>query len=129
MRWVKSISKNMLAGLLLSAGTMHFVNPDFFLRIMPPYLPLHRELVYLSGLCEIVLGVMLLVPATSRIAAWGVIALLIAVFPANIYLYQHQDIVPASPTVHFLRLLLQGVFIAWAYGHTRPTESGSLDRP
>ena len=52
-------------------------------------------------------------------AAWGIVALLIAVFPANVYLYQHQDILPASPSVHLLRLPLQGVFILWAYWHTR----------
>lgn len=101
---------------------MHFINPGFFLKIVPPYLPLHLELVYLSGVCEIALGIMLLIPSLSRFAAWGIIALLIAVFPANIYLYQHQEIVPATPTVHFLRLLLQGVLIFWAYWHTKPVD-------
>ncbi|MEI7698888.1 MAG: DoxX family protein, partial [Planctomycetia bacterium] len=72
-----------------------------------------------SGVFEFVLGVLLLVPNCSRMAAWGIVALLISVFPANVYLYQHQDILPASPLVHFLRLPLQGVFILWAYWHTR----------
>ena len=88
---------------------------------MPPYLPLHRELVYLSGVFEIALGVSLLIPRFSRLAAWGIIALLIAVFPANIYVYQHQELIPGSPILHFLRLPLQGVFLLWAYWHTRPT--------
>ncbi|MEI6541072.1 MAG: hypothetical protein WCO86_16340 [Planctomycetota bacterium] len=52
-------------------------------------------------------------------AAWGIVALLIAVFPANLYLYQHYDILPASPFIHLLRLPLQGVFILWADWHAR----------
>ena len=98
---------------------MHFIKPDFYLKIMPPYLPLHLELVCLSGFFEIALGVMLLVPRFSRVAAWGIIALLIAVFPANIYVFQNQDVLPAPPIIYLLRLPLQGVFILWAYWHTR----------
>ena len=122
MTRIKSISKYLLAIFMIVAGTMHFVNPEFFLKIVPPYLPLHRELVLVSGVCEILLGVLLLIPKCSHLAAWGIIALLIAVFPANIYLFQNQDILPASPLVHLLRLPLQGVFILWAYWHTRPAE-------
>ena len=122
MNLIKTTSKYVLASLMIFAGTMHFANPAFFLKIMPPYLPLHRELVLLSGAFEIVLGVLLLIPRFSRLAAWGIMALLIAVFPANIYLYQHQEIVPASPTIHLLRLLLQGVLVLWAFWHTRPEE-------
>ncbi|MEZ5949081.1 MAG: DoxX family protein [Planctomycetaceae bacterium] len=118
MNRLKAISKYLLASLMVFAGTMHFVNPAFFLKIMPPYLPLHLELVLLSGVFEIVLGVLLLLPQCSRLAAWGIMALLIAVFPANIYLYQNQEILPASPTIHLLRLLLQGVLVLWAFWHT-----------
>jgi len=119
MKRIKPISKYLLAIFMIVAGTMHFVNPEFFLKIMPPYLPLHRELVLVSGVCEILLGVLLLIPKASRFAAWGIVALLVAVFPANIYLYQNQDLMPASPVIHFLRLPLQGVFILWAFSHTR----------
>jgi len=122
MSQIKAASKYLLAIFMIAAGTMHFANPTFFLKIMPPYLPLHKELVLLSGVAEVLLGVLLLVPQTSRLAAWGIVALLIAVFPANLYLYQHQDILPASPLIHFLRLPFQGVFILWAYWHTRPAE-------
>jgi uncharacterized membrane protein len=59
------------------------------------------------------------------LAAWGIIALLIAVFPANIYVYQHQDVLPAPPILHFLRLPLQGVFILWAYWHTKRDDESS----
>lgn len=127
----KSVSKYLMAIFMVGAGTMHFVKPDFYMKIMPPYLPLHLELVYPSGVFEIALGLLLLVPRFSRFAAWGIIALLIAIFPANIYVYRHQELVPAAPLVHLLRLPLQAVFILWAFWHTRPRcihEEG-LDMP
>jgi uncharacterized membrane protein len=119
MSKIRTISKYLLALFMVGAGTIHFINPGFYLNIMPPYLPLHLELVYLSGFFEIALGVLLLFPRFTRFAAWGIIALLIAVFPANIYVYQNQDVLPAPPIIHFLRLPLQGVFILWAFWHTR----------
>lgn len=120
---MKTISKNVLAIFMIGAGTMHFVNPAFFLKIMPPYLPLHNELVLLCGVCELLLGILLLVPACSRWAAWGIVALLIAVFPANLHVFQHQELLQAPPLVHLLRLPLQGIFILWAYWHTRPSKT------
>ena len=122
MSRAKSISKYLLAIFMIVAGVMHFENPAFFLKAMPPYLSLHKELVLVSGVCEILLGILLLIPQTSRMAAWGIVALLIAVFPANLYVFQHQEILPAPPIVHFLRLPLQGVFVLWAYLHTRPAK-------
>ena len=71
---------------------------------------------------------LLLVPRFSRLAAWGIVALLIAVFPANIYLYQHQELLPASPLVHLLRMPLQAVFILWAYWYTKPNDEPPSDR-
>ena len=121
MSRTKTVSKFLLAIFMVGAGTMHFLRTDFYVKIMPPYLPLHRELVYLSGVFEIALGVSLLIPRLSRLAAWGIITLLIAVFPANIYVYQHQQLIPGSPILHLLRLPLQGMFLLWAYWHTRPT--------
>jgi uncharacterized membrane protein len=122
MSRIKAISKYVLAIFMIVAGTMHFANPEFFLKIVPPYLPLHKELVLVSGVCEMLLGILLLIPKCSHLAAWGIVALLIAVFPANVYLFQHQDILPASPIIHLLRLPLQGVLILWAYWYTRPAE-------
>lgn len=123
MSQIKAASKYLLAIFMIVAGTMHFVNTEFYLKIVPPYLPLHKELVFISGVFEVLLGILLVVPQTSRKAAWGIVALLIAVFPANLYLYQHQEILSASPIIHFLRLPLQGLFILWAYWHTRPAKS------
>jgi len=122
MKRIKPISKHLLATFMIVAGTMHFANPGFFLKIMPPYLPLHQELVLLSGVCEILLGVLILIPRYSNLAAWAIIGLLIAVFPANVYLFQNQNILPTSPIIHLLRLPLQGVFILWAFWHTMPAE-------
>ena len=121
MSRIKTTSKYLLAIFMVGAGAMHFVKPDFYVQIMPPYLPWHLELVYLSGFCEIALGLSLLIPQLSCLAAWGIFALLIAIFPANIYVDQHQEVLPAPPWLHLLRLPLQGVFLLWAYWHTRPS--------
>lgn len=105
----------------MAAGVNHFVMPKFYLRMMPPYLPGHLALVYLSGVAEILLGTLMLVPATSRLAAWGLIALLIAIFPANLHMALHPERFPEfSPTSLWLRLPLQALPLAWAYWHTRP---------
>jgi len=103
-------------------GIRHFIDPDFFLAIMPDYLPLHLEAVYLSGFFEILLGGMLLFKKYRKVAGWGLIALLIAVFPANIYLAQNevaQQILNISQTTAIVRLPFQALFIGLAYWHTK----------
>ena len=122
---IKRAAKYLLAISMICAGITHFATPDFYVKIMPPYLPFHLALVYLSGLCEMVLGGLLLVPRWTRAAAWGIFALLIAVFPANIYVYQHQELFPAPAVLHFLRLPLQNVFLWWAFWLTRPNAARS----
>src|ERR1700728_2650171 len=104
MKVVKTISRYIFGVLFIAAGILHFVHPEFYLKIMPPYLPYHLELVYVSGVFESLLGALLLINPVTRLAAWGLILLLIAVFPANIYLYQHQEIAPGHPVLHLLRL-------------------------
>lgn len=105
------------------AGVTHFTNQAFFTSIVPPYLPFPVALVVMSGIAEIALGVLLLVRHTSRLAAWGLIALLIAVFPANIHMAMHPQLYPdMSPTALFIRLPAQGVLVAVAYWFTRPWE-------
>jgi uncharacterized membrane protein len=112
---------NWLLGLFfMGAGINHFLRADFYVGIMPPYLPWHRELVYLSGVCEILLGFLVLVPPCRVLAAWGLVALLIAVFPANVHMAMHADQYPAfSSVILWARLPLQAVLIAWAYWFTR----------
>jgi uncharacterized membrane protein len=118
-RLMKIVTLYIMAALYVMAGTWHFVKPKMYLRIMPPYLPAPLFLVYLSGIIEIALGILLWVPATRALAAWGVIALLIAVFPANIYMLQKGgEAFRMSDWVLWVRLPIQLVLIAWAYCYT-----------
>lgn len=120
MKIIKTVLKYILAVALVLAGINHFLNPPFYLRMMPPILPAHLFLVYLSGVFEILFGVLLLIPRFSRIAAWLIIALLIAVFPANIYMATNPQFFPdISQTALYIRLPLQIGLIAWAFWFTR----------
>ena len=117
---VKQISKYLLAAIFTLGGINHFVMTDLYLRIMPPYLPAHLLLVYLSGFLEIGFGIALLMPKFSRRAAWGIILLLIAVFPANVYMAMNTNLFPdLNPLLLYMRLPLQFVLIAWIYWHTK----------
>jgi uncharacterized membrane protein len=119
MRTLKRGMKWLLGIFFVAAGSNHFFRPDFYVRIMPPYLPCHLGIVYLSGVFEVALGALLLFPKTTKFAAWGLIALLIAVFPANVHMALYPSLYPEfSPTVLWSRLPLQGVMIAWAYWFT-----------
>lgn len=121
MSRIKRVSLWLLAAFYVVAGVNHFISPDFYMQIMPPYLPWHLELVYLSGVAEIALGVAVLFPQTRVLAAWGIILLLIAVFPAN--LHQALNDVPIDGEsvgpMRWVRLPFQALFIAWAWWHTR----------
>lgn len=109
----------MMAGFYTLAGIGHFVATKFFMRIMPPYIPWHKPIVYLSGVAEIGLGILLVMPAYSSWAAWGVIALLVAVFPANLYHFSSGGAGMRIPQWALaLRLPLQGVLMVWAWWHT-----------
>ena len=121
MTTVKAVLLYVFALFFVGAGVMHFIKPAFYLRIMPPFLPWHLALVYISGLCEIALGVLLVIPPYSRPAAWGLIALLVAVFPANIYAAMNPQTMPEfTPNQLLIRLPIQPVLIAWAWWYTRP---------
>ncbi len=113
LRWLFGI-------LFILAGLNHFRSPDFYVNIMPPYLPWHRELVAISGVAEIALGALLLFRRWTVLAGWGLIALLVAVFPANLHMAMHPDLYPSlAPAALWMRLPLQGLLIAWAYSYTR----------
>ncbi len=115
-----------LSVFFIVAGVNHFVNPDFYVRIMPAYLPAHLELVYLSGLFEVLGGIGVLSPRHRSLAGWGLIALLLAVYPANIHMALHPELFPEmSPVAIYARLPVQLVFIAWAYWATRPELIGA----
>ena len=108
----------LLAGVMVFAGVMHFVAPRGYVKIVPTWLPAPRALVAISGLFEILGGVGLLIPTTQRFAAWGLIALFIAVFPANVNMAVKgipvgKKAIPAWAL--WARLPLQLVFIGWAW--------------
>jgi uncharacterized membrane protein len=110
-----------LAGFFINVGVDHFINPEFYLAIMPPSFPLHAEAVYISGFFEILGGVCLLVPRLRKIAGWGLVALLICVYPANIYMALTPEAFPEIPlSLLYFRLVLQFLFFYWAYSVTRP---------
>jgi uncharacterized membrane protein len=114
----------VLAGpFFVFSGAMHFVMPRTYARIVPPYLPRHRDLVYASGVAEGVGGLGLIPHATRRLAGWWLIATLIAIFPANVHMALHPEEFPKVPggaVTLWARLPLQAVFIAWVRGAMRP---------
>lgn len=126
----KQLSRYACGLLYIGAGVNHFVKPEFYVSIMPPYIPWHLALVYVSGIAEVVLGVLLMFRASSVLAGWGVIALLIAVFPANVHMALHPEQYPWAPAVGlWARLPVQGLLIAWAYWYTRPAAGGRSGPP
>jgi len=120
----KTILLYIMAAFYVFAGYNHLANPEFYLAIMPPNLPEPELLNVLSGLAEIVLGIFLLDRRTRALAAWGTIALLVAVFPANVYAAT-ANVGAGGPGTgaglgNWIRLPFQIVFIAWAWWYTLP---------
>ena len=118
----KRLAWGLLVLFMVGMGTLHFTHTPFFMRAMPPWLPLHLEAVYLSGVCEIAGGLGLLIPRLRVAAAWGLVALFIAVFPANVYVAVAGVQLTPEPIAWWIwwaRLPLQAVFIAWAWWMTR----------
>ena len=120
MKIFKLITIILMAYFYISVGIKHFIDPDWFLQIYPPFLPFGLAAVYISGFFEVLFGVMLLIPKTRYYAGWGLIALLIAVFPANIYLaYTNGAAMDISAATAWGRLPFQALFIALAYWHSK----------
>lgn len=114
--FLRSGSIVLLALLFIAAGINHIVSSGFYLRIVPPYLPWPLALVYVSGFFEVAGGIGIAVPRLRRVAGWGLIALLVAVFPANIHMVIHADDFPTFPFWALVaRLPLQGLLIAWVW--------------
>jgi uncharacterized membrane protein len=115
------------------AGVMHFVAPNVYARIVPPKLSRPVTLVYLSGIAEIVFGIGVVIRRTRRRSAWGLIALLLAVFPANVHMATSDMVPDAVPDwaggiariAMWVRLPLQGVLILWAGWYTRLTSENA----
>ncbi len=119
MTLAKSVLLWVMAALYVTAGVMHFYRPDFYMPMMPPYIPWHAAMVFLSGVAEIALGFGVLFAPTRRLSVYGLIALLIAIFPANIHIAVHDiPVFGASEgpgVLGWIRLPFQGVLIAWAW--------------
>lgn len=116
-----SAGRRLLSVFFLTAGTLHFVRPDVYERIMPRYLPAHRRLVLLSGAAEIAGAVGVAVPRTSRLAGAWLAVTMAAVFPANVEMALHSDRYERiPPALLWARLPLQPLLVLWALRATRP---------
>lgn len=107
------MARAILALIMVGAGVLHLVSPGFFVSIVPSYLPYPSALVTVSGVCEIGCGLGLLLRTTRLFSSWALIALLVAVFPANVNMALHPG--HYSLALVWLRLPLQGVLIWWAW--------------
>ncbi|CAN5496202.1 DoxX family membrane protein [soil metagenome] len=110
-----SQSQRLLGATFVALGSLHFLRPGAYEKIMPDYLPAQRELVLASGAAEIIGGGGVLLKRTRTIAGWWLIATLIAIFPANLHMALHPARYPAfAPALLWARLPLQAVLILWA---------------
>jgi uncharacterized membrane protein len=113
-----------MGGLYMVAGMGHFLVTRAYERVMPAYLPAHHTLVLVSGVAEIAGGLGVLVPQTRRAAAWGLVLLLLAVWPANLWMAQHPGLTPGVPVwALWVRLPLQVPLVWWAWVYTRRDSS------
>ena len=119
---LKTLSRYLLGVLFIGAGLNHFWHTGFYLAMMPPYLPWHGSLVYASGIAEAGVGALLLFRRWQVPGAWGIIAVSLAVFPANVQMALHPELFQQfSPIGLWLRLPLQLVPVVWAWCYTRDT--------
>ena len=110
-------------------GIKHFTDLNFFMAIMPPHIPFHKELIYISGFFEVLFGLLLLFHKTRKIASWGIIILLICVFPANIYLYfsdEAREILKITKEQALIRMPFQIPLILIAYWHSTNNNNDKL---
>jgi len=117
--WI--VLRILLAVFFIYAGIQHFVKPEFYEPFVPYFLPYKLFFVYASGALELVFGILLLITKFARVGATGILCLLIAFLPVHIL-----DIFAASPAigsqkVAYIRLVVQFVFIAWAFGVRKKT--------
>jgi uncharacterized membrane protein len=127
MQKLRTLSAWVMGLAYIAAGITHFWHPDFYLKIMPPYLPSHGLLVDLSGVAEIVLGLLMLLPVTRKLAAWGIIVMLIVFMIVHIHMVMSPQLFKDVPGyLLWLRIPLQFVLILWAYWYTRPCQSAPV---
>jgi uncharacterized membrane protein len=112
----------LMGAAYIVAGINHFIHPDFYLKMLVGFLPYPEALNVISGAAEILLGLGVMIPQTRRMAAWGLIVLLIAIFPANINMAFHAHDWTFPAIALYLRLPIQFLLIWWAYVYTRKHE-------
>jgi uncharacterized membrane protein len=111
-------------------GVTHFTNTDFFISIVPPWWPWPLFAVYASGVFEILLALLILWPTTRSFAGWGIIALTLAVTPANVNMWLNPEQFPdVSETALFVRLVIQVFLIALIWWSTRPPQAQTAEQP
>jgi uncharacterized membrane protein len=121
MQTIRTLSAWIMGLAYIATGINHFWHPGFYLNIMPPYLPWHELLVLLSGIAEIVLGLMMFFPPVRKLAAWGIIAMLIVFLTVHIHMVMNPHLFKNVPEyILWLRIPLQFVLILWAYWYTQP---------
>lgn len=129
MNW-RTISRGLLACFFVVAGANHFRTPEIYLGMMPPWLPWPLILVQVSGVAEILGGIGALLPRTRRFSGWGLLVLLIAIFPANLHVAL-QGRMPGfdfSPVILWLRLPLQILLLGWVWwSAVAPDRNETLD--
>ena len=129
MKIFKNITIYIISLLYVIVGIKHFTNTGFFVTIVPPIINWKEEIVLVSGLIEVILGILLLFNQTRKLAAWGIILLLIAVFPANIYLYFSEiarETLNISKNQALVRMPFQIPLMIISYWHSKKTQSKEL---
>ena len=109
----------LMAAFYVGAGINHFINPGFYVHIMPEWLPAHGLLVAVSGVAEVGLGLALLVPRLRPHAAWAIIAMLAVFFSVHIDMLAHHERFDVPYWGLVLRIPLQFLLIAWAAVYAR----------
>ena len=126
MQTIKLVLKLLMAAFYVFAGVNHFLDPAFYLNIMPPYIPAHGAAVALSGVAELLLGAALLWPRSQRLAAWGIVAILIAFLPVHVHMLANSQLYPETSVLAlWLRFPMQGTLVAWAYWYTRGVDGAT----
>jgi len=126
MKTLKNITIYIMSLLYILVGVKHFLEPDFFLAIVPPTLIYKESIVLVSGLLEVIMGLLLLIRKTRKIGAWGIICILILVFPANIYLFLSEvprEMIGITKNQALLRLPFQIPLIILSYWHSKESDS------
>jgi len=126
MKIIKELTILLISILYITVGLNHFINPNFFLEIVPPIIPFKLEVVFISGFFEIILGVLVLFKKTRKLASLLIIVLLVVVFPANIYLYLSETprlSLNITKSQALFRMPFQLSLIIISYWHSRDDNS------